>query len=471
MLFRYAFDDFKLWAESGNPKCLVLRGARQVGKTTVVISNPNLFDKQINIAVVNLEEHPELSAVFASNDAASILEELAFITGSQFSAGDIVFLDEIQAATSALQAMRYLREHRPDLRFVAAGSLLDTEISEGRISVPVGRMEYQYMDPLSFEEFLMAHSDCSMELDLIRSWTPGMLFPQTAHKKLINLLRTFLVVGGMPEAVNDYIASGRTDGVSRIQASIINTYRDDFAKYNSKQELLLLRKVFDWVPARAGDKAIYSQITRDARANKVSRAIDLLSSAGIIFPVRHSSGNGVPLGAEASPDVFKLFFLDVGLMAHMTGISRITDKQILSNEFINKGRLAEQFIAQHLLFISPSYERPVLHYWLREKKSSNAEVDFLIQHQGKVVPIEVKAGKTGSMKSLLRFIQEKNASLAVRFDTNPPSIQAVTHQLGNGAGKSDRVQFDLLSLPLYMVGEVQRLLKTLLTESRKRHNE
>ncbi len=464
MLFRHAFDDFKLWVESSNPKCLVFRGARQVGKTTVVGNTPNLFDGKINIVTINLEEHPELSAVFASNDAAGILEELSFIAGSQLSTGDIVFLDEIQAATSALQAMRYLREHRPDLRFVAAGSLLETEIAEGRISVPVGRMEYQYMGPLTFEEFLIAHPEYSMELDLIKSWTPGMPFPQAAHKKLLNLLRRFLIVGGMPEAVDDYIVSGGTAGASRIHASILNTYRDDFAKYSSKEKLLLLRKVFDWVPARAGDKVIYSQISSDARAHKVSQAIDLLSSARVIFPVWHSSGNGVPLGAEANPAVFKLFFLDVGLMAHMTGISRITDEQIRSNEFINKGRLAEQFIAQHLLFREPSYERPVLHYWLREKKNSNAEVDFLIQSRGKVIPVEVKAGKTGSMKSLLRFIQEKNTSLAVRFDTNPPSIQAIEHKLGNGAGSSNRVVFDLLSLPLYMVSEMQRLLKCSLTE-------
>lgn len=459
MLFRYAFDDFKLWIESENPKCLVLRGARQVGKTTVAGSIPNLPGRKINIMTVNLEEHPELSDVFTSNDAARILEELTFITGSRLSAGDIVFLDEIQAATSALQAMRYLLEHRPDLRFVAAGSLLDTEISEGSISVPVGRMEYQYMGPLSFEEFLIAHSECSMELDLIKNWIPGMPFPQAAHRKLLNLLRVYLVVGGMPEAVDDYIVSGGTDGVGRIHASILNTYRDDFAKYTSKEKLLLLRKVFDWVPARAGDKVIYSQIARDTRANRVSQAIDFLSSARVIFPVWHSSGNGIPLGAEANPDVFKLFFLDVGLMAHMTGISRITDEQIRSNEFVNKGRLAEQFIAQHLLFKNPSYERPVLHYWLREKKNSNAEVDFLIQNKGRVVPVEVKAGKTGSMKSLLRYIQEKKTPLAVRFDANPPSIQAVDHRLGNGAGKSSSVVFDLLSLPLYMVGEMRRLLE------------
>ncbi len=461
MIYRYVFDDLQVWLHSENPKCLVFRGARQVGKTTAVRNIPELLKGEIGILQINLEEYPELATVFSSNDANRILEELSFIASSVPTPGNIVFLDEIQAIPAALQAMRYLREHRPDLRFIAAGSLLETELESGKISVPVGRMEYLFLGPLTFEEFLVAHSGTTMEVDLLKNWLPGKPFPEVAHKKLLNYLRKYLVVGGMPEAVTDYISSGSTTNSSRIHASILNTYRDDFAKYSAGNDLLVLRKVFDWVSARAGDKVIYSKVCPGVRAKKVSDAIDLLSSARVIFPVTHSSGNGLPLGSEVNRSIYKLFFLDVGLMAHMTGISRITEEQIRSDNLVNNGKLAEQFIAQHLLFNQPSWERPALHYWLREKRSSNAEVDFLVQNSSRVIPIEVKAGKAGSMKSLMRFMQEKDSSLAVRFDNNFPSLQKVDHKLGNGAGLSDRVTFDLLSLPLYMVGEMDRILSTL----------
>lgn len=459
MIYRHAFDDLKKWMHSQDPKCLVFRGARQVGKTTAVGIIPELSGKKVSILQVNLEEHPELKTTFLTNDANRILEELSFTAGYSLSTGDIVFLDEIQAIPSALQAMRYLREQRPDLYFIAAGSLLDAELTSSKISVPVGRMDYLFMGPLTFEDFLAAHPQTSMELELLKNWEPGQSFPAMAHLKLLNLLRKYFVVGGMPEAAADYISSGDTSNTGRIHASILNTYRDDFAKYSSGNDLLLLRKIFDWVPARAGDKVTYSKISHEVRAKKVSDAIRLLCNSRVIFPVTHSSGNGIPLGSEIHPSIHKLFFLDVGLMARMTGISRISEEQIQSDNFINKGRLAEQFIAQHLLFKNPSWERPALHYWIREKKNSNAEVDFLTQSSSRVIPIEVKAGKTGSMKSLMRFVQEKNSSIAVRFDTNPPSLQKVSHNLGNGAGKSDKITFNLLSLPLYMVGEMDRLLQ------------
>ncbi len=429
-----------------------------MGKTTAVIGIPSLQSSRIKILQVNLEEHPELATVIASNDSERILEELSYTADVSLSPGDIVFLDEVQAVASALEAMRYLRERRPDLRYMAAGSLLDTEMSRMRISVPVGRMEYMFMGPLTFEEFLTAGGSADRELELIRSWTPGRPFPQAAHRKLLGFMRRYLVVGGMPEAVDEYLSSGDTRAAGRIHASILNTYRDDFAKYASGDDLMLLRRVFDWVPARAGDKVIYSHIAPDKRADKVRKAIELLSGARVIFPAIHSSGNGVPLSGEVRPLVYKLFFLDVGLMAHMTGISRITEDQVVDHVFVNRGRLAEQFIAQHLLFRGPSWEHPALHYWLRHGRSSNAEVDFLVQSSGSVLPIEVKAGMSGSMKSLLRFISEKGSPLAVRFDTSPPSLQRIDHMLGNGEGQSSRIVCNLLSLPLYMIGEMDRLV-------------
>ncbi|MFO7950617.1 MAG: DUF4143 domain-containing protein, partial [Candidatus Fermentibacteraceae bacterium] len=255
-----------------------------------------------------------------------------------------------------------------------------------------------------------------------------------------------------------WLETGSAGEVARLQASITNTYRDDFAKYAYGTDPILLRRVFDWVPARAGDKVIYSHISPDTRSAKVRRAIEYLSDARVVSPAVHSHGNGLPLGAEARPRVYKLYFLDVGLASAATGIRRIEPEMLHSRDFINSGRLAEQFVAQHLLFRGPSWKRPALYYWLREGRSGNAEVDFLLEGPRGVVPLEVKAGASGSMKSLLRFVMEKGSPAAVRLDMNPPSLQRVQHKIGTGTG-SREISFDLLSLPLYMVGQVGRLLE------------
>jgi len=458
MLYRNISSELLGWLKSDKPKSLVIRGARQVGKTTAVLDIQSIQSGEQQLLYMNLEEHPELEHLFDSMNAERILEELSFSANVNLSGGVIVFLDEVQAAPSALCAMRYLHEHRPDIYYVAAGSLLEIALSKKKISIPVGRMDYNFMGPLTFEEFLVSDGSLERELELIRNWTPGDSFAIAAHRRLADLLRQFLVIGGMPEAVDTYLSSKDISRVGKVHSSILNTYRDDFVKYASGEELLTIRRVFDWVPARAGDKVIYSQISPYLKAKKVRDAIELLTGARVIFPVVHSGGNGVPLNAESRPSVFKLYFLDVGLMSNVTGIVHISSEQVLNSEFVNSGRLAEQFIAQHLLFRGPSFSLPSLHYWLREGKISNAKVDFLIHENERIIPIEVKAGTSGRLKSLMRFMQEKNGSLAVRFDMNPPSMQKVEHMLGNGAGEGCAVSFDLLSLPLYMVGEISRLI-------------
>ncbi len=466
MIYRYVAEEFRGWAASDNPKCLIVRGARQVGKTTALLDFPSYFPEKQVFLYINLEEHRNLEPIFAAMKVSEIFSELSYRSGiSLESEGIIVFLDEIQAVPSAFGAMRYLREHRPDVRFAAAGSLLEIAMAKKNISVPVGRMDYNFMGTVSIEEYLNADPASKEEIKCMKEWIPGDYFPEAVHRNLSDKLREYLVIGGMPEAVQSFLSHRDMSKVSRVHSSILNTYRDDFAKYSSGDELLMLQRVFDWVPARAGDKVIYSNISADAKAIKVRKAIELLSGAGVIYPVVHSAGNGVPLNAESRESVFKLYFLDVGLMSSLTGITRISAEKILSPDFVNSSRLAEQFIAQHLFFRNPSREKPSLNYWLRHGRNANAEIDFLIQEKEHVIPIEVKAGSSGRMKSLIRFLYEKNSSFAIRFDMNPPSLQRVEHKLGNGLTKSERISFDLLSLPLYMVGEISRLEEEIKCES------
>lgn len=462
MICRYVLREIEEWLASRRPKCMVLRGARQVGKTTAIRNLPSVSSGEIGLCELNLERHPGLEEVFSGGDTGRMLEEIVFTAGRSPHPGDIVFLDEVQAAPPAFRALRYLAEDYPDLRWVAAGSLLDAELRESDSTVPVGRMQYIFMGPLSVEEYMEGTGDMGMELELLREWEPGKSFPSAAHRNLSEALRRFVVVGGMPEVTEAWLETGSAEDVARLQASIMNTYRDDFAKYASRADLAQLRRVFDWVPARAGEKVIYSHISSDSRAGKVRRAIEYLTDARVISPAVHSHGNGLPLGAETRPSVCKLYFLDVGLAAHAEGISKIDPKRLHSHRFINSGCLAEQLVAQHLLYRGPSWERPALYYWLREGRSGNAEVDFLLEGPQGVVPLEVKAGASGSMKSLLRFVMEKGSPVAVRLDMNPPSLQHVRHGIGTGSGGRS-VSFDLLSLPLYMVGQVERLLRLIST--------
>jgi predicted AAA+ superfamily ATPase len=244
--------------------------------------------------------------------------------------------------------------------------------------------------------------------------------------------------------------------VANVHASIIETYRDDFAKYAKGDDLLRLHRVFDYVPSAAGEKAKYSNIDPNDQARSLRKAINLLDKAEVISCVFHSKSSGLTLKAGKNDKVFKMFFLDIGLMNRICGIRDITLAQLEKREFVNEGKMAEQFIQQHLLRTGRPNEKPLLFYWLREGQSVNAEVDFVIQLNGEVVPVEVKAGKSGSLKSLHRFVWEKKSKKAVRFDLNPPSIMETNHKVNYGNGVSEIV-FELLSLPLYMVEQLPRL--------------
>jgi len=438
-------------------KPLVLRGARQVGKTVVVRRLAETTGCEL--CELNLEQQRELERTFLTLDAERILEEAELLLGHRITPGkSLLFLDEIQATPSALPALRYLHEAFPDLCIIAAGSLLEMVLHEHRFSMPVGRIQYAFMGPVTFEEFLEAREE-ELLLEAIQSWIPGKDFSPVAHDRLLRQLRTFLLVGGMPEATDVLANGGRLVDVRAVHASIAETFRDDFSKYATGAAVMRLRTVFDHVPVHIGRKLIYAAIDPESRSTEVKRAVDLLCLARVVFPAIHSAATGLPLGASSRQRIRKLYFLDVGLMNHVCGVSALTPESLVTSRFVNEGPMAEQFVAQHLLFDGPVYQRPELHYWLREGKTKNAEVDFLRQVDQTVVPIEVKAGASGSLKSLLQFIALRESPIAVRFNTCPPAWLRTTHSLGAGPGRSQRVQLNLLSLPLYMVGQIDRLVR------------
>ncbi len=465
MLLRETTQHLQGWYQAKPRKPLFLRGARQVGKSTAV---RNFADSQgLSLMEVNLELASSLRPAFLSLDPERILQEIRFFLKRGGEAGhgnSVLFLDEIQAIPSAIQSLRYFYEKLPNLAVIAAGSLVEFALEEAQLSMPVGRVEYLYLQQLSFREFVVAMNDLDL-VALMDSYSVGDLLPATAHNRLCALLRSFLLVGGMPEAVDSFVRTKDLQATRKVQSNLINTYREDFNKYCKRQDLVELQSIFDRLPAVVGDKVKFSKLLPEARAAKTKYLLDLLFKSQIALKVSHASGNGVPF--EEDPAVFKSYLLDCGLLGNLNDIPELPTERMLELIFTNEGRLAEQFVAQHLTGLRSSEQRPALHYWLREGKKSNAEVDFLMSVDGRVVPIEVKAGEAGRMKSLLQFVQEKQSRVAVRFDLNPPSLQQVEFRPSPAGDLTERkVQFSLLSLPLYLVQQSQRLVREVVANQR-----
>jgi len=234
--------------------------------------------------------------------------------------------------------------------------------------------------------------------------------------------------------------------VTAVHRSIAETYQDDFSKYAKQKDLVLMQKVFRQIPRIIGQKVKYSKISKEDKSRNVKAVIDLLVKARVCHQVFHSHCSGVPLIADINENVYKMLFMDVGMAAYLSGLDWIALQALDQSGLVNEGKLAEQFVGQHLL--NP-FEPPRLTYWLREAKSANAEVDYVAATGNQVIPVEVKAGKSGTLKSLQQFVLNKNAALCVRFDLNPPDIQHMTHAARVDSG-SIPVSYTLLSLPLYI---------------------
>jgi uncharacterized protein len=451
MLQRIAENYLNAWYQKSRRKPLVIRGARQVGKSTLVrrfAQNDHLILNEIN-----LEQHLYLDAIFKSLDMDSIIRELDALVGRNIQAADsVLFLDEIQATPHAIQSLRYFYENKPGIPVVAAGSLLEFALADIHFSMPVGRIEYYHLGPMTFKEFLTA-----VEPGLtpyLSDFHISHPLPETAHQKLIKRQREYLFVGGMPEAVSVFAEKNTLPEVTAVHRSITETYQDDFSKYAKQKDLARMQKIFRQIPRTIGQKIKYSNISKEDKSREVKAVIDMLVKARVCHQVFHSHCSGVPLTAEINDNVYKLLFMDVGMAAHVTGLDWIALQALDGQALVNEGKLAEQFIGQHL--INP-FEPPRLTYWLREEKSANAQIDFVIASGSQIIPIEIKAGKSGSLKSLQQFALNKNATLCVRFDLNPPDIAQITHSARMNSGSAP-VSYTLLSLPLYMVEELPRIL-------------
>jgi len=450
-MYRSGIEYLNEWKTRESRKPLVIRGARQVGKTFLVRRFAEQFSQFIEI---NAETDADTISLFENNSPQKTIELLEIQFNTQIRPGQaLMFIDEIQAAPSVFAKLRYFYEQLPGLHVIAAGSQLELMMTEDQFSTPVGRVEYMYLGPLTFHEYLLARNREKLA-SFLGGYTLGDDFPPGVHNDCCSLFRTYLITGGMPESVFRYVQQNSLLESDRVKENILATYVDDFRKWHQKTKHSLLEKTFQSLPMIVGSKVKYTNISRDARAADVAAALKLLTQARVCALVTHTSANGIPLRASEDQRVFKPLFLDVGLMCTASGIRSIDIEKSDEITLINAGSLCEQFIGQHLLYAAAPYIAPELHYWVREKQTSCAEIDFVLSRGQAIVPVEVKAGTTGTLKSLHLFCLEKNSPLALRFNLGAPSIVESQGRIPTG----DAYRYPLMSLPCYMVGETGRLL-------------
>ena len=391
------------WKNSSRRKPLILRGARQVGKTySITRFGERSFDE---VATVDLERNPEWHRVFEGDlNPKRISGDLEILLNRKIVPGKtLLFLDEIQACPRALTALRYFHEELPDLHVIAAGSLLEFAMKEA--SFPVGRIQFIHLSPLSFVEYLMATGND--EAAHIIMAPPGTL-ADTIHELLCKELRRYFFIGGMPECVTAYAATGSLRESFEVQAEICETYRMDFAKYAPRANRLCLNAVLTSVAQNVGRQIKYSRLSDGYSNPTLKKAFELLCLAGLIKKVPATDPSGLPLGAAASQKIFKALMVDVGLMRYLTGMPVDVEYGKTDLLDIYRGAMAEQFVGQEMILSQKS----ALYYWSRRAKGSSAEVDYLSVYAGKIYPVEVKSGPAGRLKSLRLFLGQYHNSPA-----------------------------------------------------------
>lgn len=433
---RFVDEELMAWKNVSYRKPLLLRGARQVGKTYAAQQLGKQFSSFVQI---NLEAQPEARKIFEKDlDAHRIMRDLSlFVTAPIIPGETLLFIDEIQITPRAVTALRYFYEQIPQLHVIAAGSLLDFAIEQ--VGIPVGRVESLYLYPLSFLEFLLSmHSDILVQE--IVSHPADQPLSEPVHSKILSILAEYIAIGGMPGVVDCWIGTKDPSRCFDLHHVLLDTYRQDFVKYAAKHQIQYVDVMFNNIPQQLGRKFKYSAIEGDYRKRELAPALELLETAGVVHKVTHSSGQGIPLGATVDPQNYKVIFLDIALSQALLGLeleSWFLDPQ---QAFINKGELVEAFVGQELLAYANPHAKSHLYYWQRNAPSSTAEVDYLIQSGEKIVPIEVKSGAGSTLRSLNLFLESHpNSPRGIRFSTQNYSVFGA-----------------IQSFPLYAVAAIQK---------------
>ena len=384
------------WKNSSRRKPLIVRGARQVGKTFTITNFGTTNFK--NLVVIDFERNHRFKNIFENDlQPARIIDELELATGKKIAQGEtLVFFDEIQECPGALVSLRYFYEEMPGLHIIAAGSLL--EFAMGELSFPVGRIQFAEIFPLNFLEFQMALGN-ERAVEYL-SGTPKEL-SDTAHQFLLKQVKDYFFVGGMPEAVKTFAATKSINRAIEVQGEICNSLKQDFAKYNPHIDKQCLSGVFTSLAMNVGKQTKYASLSNDFSNPTIKKACNTLVQAKLVHTIHSVNPQGFPLQILTSK-VFKTCMLDIGIMNFLCGIYK-TD-EYFKNDLLNiyRGAMAEQYIAQEIVM----NQNNELFYWSRQAKSSAAEIDFVMAVNDRIIPVEVKSAKAGSLRSMHQYLKE-----------------------------------------------------------------
>lgn len=442
MYIKRKIDDSLIdWKNDQHHKPLLMRGARQVGKTTAVRHLAEQFDTYVEI---NLETDNEVrNFIDNSFDIPGLVALIEVRYGKRIVPGKtLLFLDEIQGCPRAVTALRYFYEKLQPLHVIAAGSLLEFAIAEG-IDIPVGRVRNIFVYPFSFAEFVSALGG-ELLLEHARKAERGSALSDSAHAKLLEHLKTFLIVGGMPAAVLAYAETNSFIAARDEQRDIMQNLKEDFAKYKTRIDPSVLRTTLRSVVDQTGQQFTFSNSELELTYAKARNCTDLMERAKIVLRIECTHANGIPLGGDINPKDNKFMLLDTGLYLSETGLDLSEWIADAPAKFVNRGRLAEMFVAHELKKSGSPLQDNLLYYWHRENGNGKAEVDFVVQYRNAPLPIEVKSGTRGSMKSLRILMDEKSFKLGVR-----------TSEENFGSLDDGRIQI----VPLYFIGEFNDLLR------------
>ena len=437
------------WFEHPARKPLVLRGARQTGKTTAVRrlagTVPHFFE-------LNLERHEDLALVRSCRSASELVERLQQVNDlASIPANTLIFLDEIQEHPEALKWLRFFYEDTPEIAVIAAGSLLEVRLRDEVLPFPVGRVDFLRLEPLTFLEFLEATKAYRIANDLRESFAAAEGVDPGLHALAMERFREFLLVGGLPEAVDVWRASRSLPEVKRVHGALVQAYREDLLKYRVRAGTRHLEAVLDAAPAHYGARFRVRTLAPGEKDRPITEALHLLEKAMVIYRVRPTSSKSLPL-VPRSRAAHKLLPLDIGLALAQLGV-RPEQLQGEAIETLMGGRLAEAFAGVQLLAAGPEQDR-ALSFWTREGKAkSNAEVDYVVPSPGGVLPVEVKSGAAGSLKSMHQFLADSTVKLGVRLCAKTGGLEDLAVKLASGK----RLEYQLLTLPVYLAELVPEL--------------
>jgi uncharacterized protein len=448
MFYRKLLKELELWRDSSKRKPLVIRGARQVGKTTLVHEFGKQFKQYIYI---NLEQSKD-KKLFEENDDIQQLVARIFFSKKmhqQFISETLLFIDEIQESPKVVNLLRYFKEEIPDLAVIAAGSMLETLLGKN-LTFPVGRIEYKVLRPVSFEEFLIATGE-----DILLPEYHKTPIENYAEQTLLDTFHTYALLGGMPEIIQHYAEKRDITALGPIYDALITSYLQDAEKYaKSDQQLQIIRFSIHQAMLTAGQRITFQRFGNSNYTSKaIAEVLRALEKTHLLHILHPNTGTTLPL----EPDYKKtprIQFLDTGLINYFAGLQKeILGTKDLSNVY--KGTLIEHLVGQELLSFQ-SLTLKKLHFWVRQKKQSDAEIDYIYPYQGKLIPIEVKSGTTGTLKSLQVFMERSPLHFAIRFYAGSRKIDKLTTTNGK--------TFYLLSLPYYLAARIESYIDWLISE-------